>query len=201
MLGRKVYIANCASCHGADLKGVRGQYAPDLSDKATLFGSDNVDAEANQIFASDIETTTLYGIRADHPKTRKLSFMPSFGGRDPKQEGGYPTLTDAEIAGLADHLLALQGRASDRGSAARGKAMYATHCADCHGRDAKGNPGIGATDLTARKYLYGDDRASIAASIREGRKGTMPAYEATLSPARAKAVAWYLFSVWKDAKD
>ena len=68
-------------------------------------------------------------------------------------------------------------------------------------RDAKGNPGIGATDLTSKKYLYGNDRESIKASIREGRKGSMPAYEAKLSRAQIKAVSYYLFSVWENAKE
>ena len=179
-----------------------GQHAPDLSDKATLYGSENVDAEANQIFASDIETTVRYGIRADHPKTRNLSFMPSYGGKDPKQEGGYPTLGDREIGDLAEHVASLQGQVRDAASAARGKVLYASQgCHDCHGRDAKGNPGIGATDLTSKKDLYGSDRPSIAASIRDGRRGTMPAYEGKLSPAQTKAVAWYLFSAWERAKD
>ena len=80
-------------------------------------------------------------------------------------------------------------------------ALYASNCSDCHSRDTKGNPGIGATDLTSKKYLYGNDRASIKASIRESRKGSMPANVAKLSRAQIKAVSYYLFSVWENAKE
>lgn len=176
-------------------------HAPDLSARATLFGSDDLDSKPDQILASDIETTVRYGIRADHPRTRKLSFMPSFGGMDPRQEGGYPILGEAEIADLAEYLVVLQGQAGDRASAVRGNALFSAQgCSDCHARDAKGDPGIGATDLTSSRYLYGNDRQSIQVSIREGRKGRMPAYERALSPARIKAVSYYVFSIRESAK-
>ena len=201
-LGKKTYSENCADCHGRDLKGVVGKHASDLSDRATLYGSDNVDAGPNQIFASDMESIVRYGIRADHPKTRKLAVMPSFAGRDPKQEGGYPTLGERQISDLAEYLASLQGQQSEVAAAARGKALFGKGggCFDCHGMDAKGDPSIGSTDLSSAKYLYGSDRQSIAASIRDGRQGTMPSYEGTLTSARIKAVAYYLFSVWEQAQ-
>ncbi|HEV7441989.1 MAG TPA: c-type cytochrome [Steroidobacteraceae bacterium] len=201
-LGRKTYGENCVECHGRDLKGVDGRHAPDLSDRATLYGSDNVDAGPNQIFASDIEKTVRYGIRADHSKTRKLASMPSFARLDPKQEGGYPTLSEHQITDLAEYLASLQGQKHEVAAAARGKVLFGKDggCFDCHGMDAKGDPSIGSTDLSSANYLYGNDRLSIEASIREGRKGTMPSYEGKLTSARIKAVAYYLFSVWERAQ-
>ncbi len=201
-LGKKTYGENCAECHGQDLKGVVGKHAPDLSDRATLYGSDNVDAGPNQIFASDIESIVRYGIRADHPKTRKLAVMPSFSGRGPKQEGGYPTLSDHQIADLAEYLTSLQGQKHEAAATARGKALFGKGggCFDCHGMDAKGDPSIGSADLSSTKYLYGNDRLSIAASIHDGRQGLMPSYEGKLAPARIKAVSYYLFSAWEHAQ-
>jgi cytochrome c oxidase cbb3-type subunit 3 len=201
-LGKKTYSENCVDCHGRDLKGAVGAHAPDLSDRATLYGSDNVDAGPNQIFASDIETIVRYGIRADHPKTRKLAFMPSFAGLDRKQEGGYPTLSKRQITDLAEYLTSLQGQKHDVGAAARGKVLFGKDggCFDCHGQDAKGDPSIGSADLTSANYLYGSDRLSIVASIRGGRKGTMLSYEGKLTPAQIKAVSYYLFSVWEHAQ-
>ena len=199
-LGRKVYAANCVACHGAALKGVWGKHAPDLSDRAFLYGSDKVDLDPDVILASDIETTVRFGIRADHPKTRKLSFMPGYGGKDARQEGGYPTLSEQDIDDLAEYLVTLQGKAGDAARAARGKPQFMVQgCFDCHGRDAKGNPSIGATDLTSSKYLYGGDAAAIAASIRDGRKGTSPAFEGRLAADEIKAVAYYVFSAWERA--
>jgi cytochrome c oxidase cbb3-type subunit III len=201
-LGKMTYGENCVACHGPDLKGVAGKHAPDLSDRATLYGSDNVDAGPNQIFASDIESIVKYGIRADHPKTRKLAFMPSFAGLDPKQEGGYPTLNKRQITDLAEYLASLQGQKHEVAAAARGKALFGKGggCFDCHGQDAKGDPSIGSADLTSANYLYGSDRLSIVATIRGGRKGMMPAYEGKLTPAQIKAVSYYLFSVWEHAQ-
>jgi cytochrome c oxidase cbb3-type subunit 3 len=201
-LGRETYEKNCVACHGRDLNGAPGAHAPDLSDGATLYGSDNVDAGPNEIFASDIETTVRFGIRSDHPKTRKLAVMPSFAGLDPKQEGGYPKLGERQIADLAEYLLSLRGKKHDVAAAARGKVLFGKGggCFDCHGQDAKGDPSIGSADLTSSNYLYGSDRLSIVTSIRGGRKGTMPAYEGTLTPAQIKAVSYYLFSVWKHAQ-
>ncbi len=201
-LGKKTYGESCAACHGQDLKGVVGAHAPDLSDRATLYGSDNVDAGPNQIFASDIEKIVSYGIRADHPKTRQLAFMPSFAGLDPKQEGGYPKLGERQITDLADYLASLQGQKHEAAAAARGKAIFGKEggCFDCHGQDAKGDPSIGSTDLSSVNYLYGNDRLSIVTSIRGGRKGVMPAYEGKLTSARIKAVSYYLFSVWDGAQ-
>jgi cytochrome c oxidase cbb3-type subunit 3 len=200
--GEKTYSENCVGCHGRDLKGVVGMHAPDLSDRATLYGSDNVDAGPNQIFASDIETIVRYGIRADHPKTKKLAFMPSFAGLDAKQEGGYPTLSERQINDLAEYLVSLQGQKHEVAAAARGKVLFGKGggCFDCHGQDAKGDPSIGSADLTSANYLYGSDRLSIVASIRGGRKGTMPSYEGKLTPAQIKAVSYYLFSVWERAQ-
>ena len=200
-LGKQTYAAHCAACHGRDLKGSAGAHAPDLSDRATLYGSDNADAGPNEIFASDIEKTVRYGIRADHPKTRKLASMPSFGGLRPKQEGGYPTLRERQIADLTEYLVSLQGQKYDAAAAARGKGLFGKGggCFDCHGMDAKGDPSIGSTDLSSPKYLYGSDRGSIAASIRAGRGGTMASFEEKLTPAQIKAVSDYLFTAWQQA--
>ncbi len=202
-LGQKTYVEVCASCHGRDLKGIPGAHAPDLGDRAVLYGSDNVDAGPNEIFASDIEKTVRFGIRSDHPKTRRLAVMPSFAGLDPKQEGGYPKLGERQIADLAEYLISLRGKKHDVAAAARGKVLFGKGggCFDCHGQDAKGDPSIGSTDLTSPNYLYGSDRLSIVTSIRGGRKGTMPAFEGTLTPAQIKAVSYYLFSAWKHARE
>ena len=200
-MGRQTYANHCATCHGRDLKGAPGAHAPDLSDRATMYGSDNVDAGPNEIFASDIAKTVLYGIRADHPKTRKLAFMPSFGGQQPKQEGGYPTLNERQIRDLAEYLVSLQGLKHEAVATKRGQALFTKDagCFDCHGMDAKGDPSIGSSDLTSSKYLYGSDRGSIMTSIRAGRSGTMPPFEGKLTPAQVTSVSYYLFSTWQHA--
>src|SRR5262249_35842493 len=41
VLGRTVYEKSCASCHGADLKGVADQHTPDLTDAEWRFSGDD----------------------------------------------------------------------------------------------------------------------------------------------------------------
>lgn len=40
---------------------------------------------------------------------------------------------------------------------ARGEAVYAAHCASCHGADLKGAPGVPAPDLTDDYWLFGGE--------------------------------------------
>jgi len=48
----------------------------------------------------------------------------------------------------AHHVLSLSGLAHDSIRAARGKPLFAQNCAACHGAEGKGNPLLGAPDLT-----------------------------------------------------
>src|SRR5215475_4049231 len=41
-LGRAVYDKSCASCHGADLKGLPDQHTPDLTDAEWRFSGDDL---------------------------------------------------------------------------------------------------------------------------------------------------------------
>jgi cytochrome c oxidase cbb3-type subunit 3 len=71
----------------------------------------------------------------------------------------------AELAGRPDALSA-------------GRSLFATHCATCHGSDARGARGY--PNLTDEEWLWGGDPDSIVASIRGGRTGVMPGFAATL---------------------
>jgi len=42
LLGKKVYEKNCATCHGADLKGIPDQHTPDLTDGEWRFSGDDL---------------------------------------------------------------------------------------------------------------------------------------------------------------
>lgn len=192
--GRQVYLQHCASCHGADTKGLPARHAPGLTDRALLYASDNVDADAGQLFPSDIERTIRYGIRSAHPNSRNLASMPAFAARPGRHAGNYPTLNDGEIDDLVEYLSQLQGRRADTVRASRGMALFGNRggCFDCHGGSGTGDGAIGAPDLTSRHYLYGSDRAAVRASIRDGRKGVMPGYEGLLGAGEIKAAAYYL---------
>jgi len=76
----------------------------------------------------------------------------------------------------------------------RGRVRFAGICAACHGPDAKGNPLMGAPDLTDSYWLYGGDFDSIRESVAHGRQGMMPAHEPLIGTMRARLVAAWIFA-------
>ena len=100
--------------------------------------------------------------------------------------GGGENVTD-----VAHYVLSLSDSAHDSVRAARGKEKFAA-CAACHGADAKGNPALGAVDLTNKIWLYGGTVATIADTITKGRGGVMPAWKGLLTDAETHLVAAYV---------
>jgi cytochrome c oxidase cbb3-type subunit 3 len=204
-LGRKVYDKNCATCHGADLKGVPDQHTPDLTDADWRFSGDDLASGGNIKFPSDVEWTVRYGIRSDNPNARgleadMLAYDPQYRTEeDTKEFGSGRFLTPEEIEDVVEYILQISGQQADAARAARGNALFLDgskgNCFDCHGVDATGSDPIGSTNLTRKDlYLWGSDRASILESITRGRRGVMPAFEGTLKPEEIKAVSVYVFS-------
>src|SRR5262245_65541239 len=70
VLGRSIYEKSCASCHGADLKGVADQHTPDLTDAEWRFSGDDYQSGGVTKFPSDVEWTVSYGIRFGDPTAR-----------------------------------------------------------------------------------------------------------------------------------
>jgi cytochrome c oxidase cbb3-type subunit 3 len=80
-------------------------------------------------------------------------------------------------------------------AAARGAKLFASICAACHGADARGNPQLGAPDLTDEYWLYGRSRAAIRAGLDQGRNGSMPAHEPLIGATRARLAAAWVWSL------
>jgi len=76
-----------------------------------------------------------------------------------------------------------------------GAELYADNCASCHGETARGEPALGAPDLTDAIWLYGSDVADIAAQIRAPKHGVMPAWQARLGETTVKELAVYVHSL------
>lgn len=88
---------------------------------------------------------------------------------------------------------------ADPALAAAGKAHFEVLCVACHGSDGRGNPLLGAPDLTDGVWLYGGDGATILETIMAGRNGQMPAHDALIGEDRARlAAAWVLAQQRKD---
>lgn len=202
--GKEVYEANCAGCHGADMKGSAEQHVPDMTDKFWLYGG--VDIDAFKIAPSDIEYTVRYGIHdLDHKKTRNLADMPPFGeagraGLSQKELGELaeeqrPVLSADELNDLTSFILQASHQPTDEASAVRGKALYygKAACWDCHTYDLNGDVSIGSANLTLPDtWLYGTSRDKIFETIQMGRNGVSPAFEGKLSDSDIKAVALYV---------
>ena len=89
-------------------------------------------------------------------------------------------VTHWRYAQLQDRLLATapEAVAADpalvRFATAQARPLYAAHCAACHGPDMRGNPALGAPDLTDNVWLYGEGRLfdierTILYGIRSGQ--------------------------------
>ncbi len=70
--------------------------------------------------------------------------------------------------------------AVDPAARALGRGLFMNNCAGCHGADAQG--ALGFPNLADRDWLYGGTPETILASIRDGRAGQMPNFNAVLKP-------------------
>jgi cytochrome c oxidase cbb3-type subunit 3 len=186
---KPIYARQCASCHGADLKGDPARGVPSLADADWLYGEGRV---------AEIEKTVLYGIRSGNPKTWNLAEMPGFGKPVPAATYKTQPLRPQEIGDLVQYLRYVADKPADGAAAVRGVKLYTDkgQCFDCHGEDARGDPAIGAPNLTDDIWLYGDGSPkSVYDSIARGHHGACPAWARKLSPGEVRAMAVYLHTV------
>jgi cytochrome c oxidase cbb3-type subunit 3 len=188
--GRRVFVANCAVCHGAAGRGSTATGVPDLTDQDFLYGTGR---------ASEIEAIVLHGIRSADDKGWDLAWMPAYGQPVPYAREKLPSLSPGEIEELTSFLRAMNGAIGEAPTAvAAGSILFEGHggCWDCHGRDAQGDAAIGAPNLSDGRWLRGDgSRRDISRIIREGLHGVSPAFRGRLDASNARAVAVYVASL------
>ncbi len=164
-MGKRLFLTYCMQCHGSDAAGARG--FPNLTDNDWLYGGK----------PEDIVKTITDG--------RTSIGMPA-----------HAHLGDQKIAKLTQYVLSLSGRATDQAAAEEGKQLFTSAgCVGCHGVDAKGNQALGAPNLTDNIWLYGGSPKTIEKSIREGRKGVMPAHKKLLGEDKIHLLAAYVKSL------
>lgn len=112
----------------------------------------------------------------------------------------WASLGADNVKNLAQYVLSLSGTPHDAAKAAAGQPMFAT-CAACHGADGKGNPALGAPNLTDHVWLHGGSVADIEKTIGEGRQGHMPAWSPRLSDDQIRVVASYVYHLSHSAND
>ena len=164
-MGQRLFLNNCAQCHGSDAGGSRG--FPSLRDRDWLYGG--------------------------APEQIKTSIAQGRSGLMPPLAAAVGTPED--VRDVAAYVLSLSGRAHDGLRAQRGKPRFAATCAACHGADGKGNVQLGAPNLSDRIWLYGGSEAAIVETITRGRNGIMPAHQDLLGAAKVHLLAAYLLSL------
>jgi cytochrome c oxidase cbb3-type subunit 3 len=173
--GKTVFGDNCAACHGTGATGAKG--FPNLNDDDWLWGGT----------LEQIEQTIRYGARSGNAKAHEGQML-AFG-----KDG---VLKRDEIVTVANYVRLLAGLPTRQGYDAKaGAKIFAENCAACHGDNAKGNPDVGAPNLTDQIWLYGSDEATLIETITNGRSGVMPAWEGRLDPVTIKAMAVYVHSL------
>lgn len=131
------------------------------------------------------------------PESIKKSIL---DGRQGVMPAWGETLGDRGIAEVTAYVLSLSGRQADPALVEAGRQKFQTYCAACHGTEGKGNPIMGAPNLTDGIWLYGGSRAAIEESIRNGRKGRMPPHRALLGEEKAHLLAAYVWSLSRRAE-
>jgi cytochrome c oxidase cbb3-type subunit 3 len=157
-----------------------------LNNCATCHGSDGGGAPG---FPSLNDQDWLWGGDGDTVLTSIA------GGRNGVMPAWGPVLGDRGVEDMLSYVLGLSGRKLEAGDARAGARKYAELCAACHGADGRGNPQLGAPNLTDGIWLHGGSLAAVRDSITKGRSGAMPAHAERLGETRVKLLAAYVLSL------
>jgi len=147
------------------------------------------DAAGSRGFPNLTDTDWLYGgdpatIKATITEGRN-GIMPPFG----------PALGEQGTKDVAHYVMSLSGMAADSIRVERGKPLFAQTCAACHGAQGKGNPQLGAPNLSDKTWLYGAGETTIIETITRGRNNQMPAHKELLTPSKIHLLTAYVYSL------
>lgn len=164
-MGRRLFGDNCEACHGRSAKGNALIGAPNLTDKSWLYGDTGKDI-----------TTSIHNGRS--------GVMPA-----------WKALGEDNVNNLVQYVLSLSGRKHEASMAKAAEPTFKSTCAACHGADGKGNPAIGAPNLTDEFWLHGRTVADIHKTIHDGRQGHMPNWDERLTDSQIHVLAAYVYHI------
>lgn len=164
-IGQRLFLNNCAACHGSDAKGAKS--FPNLTDGDWIHGG-----------SPEKIVETITGGR---------------NGQMPALAAAVGTAEEARQ--VANYVLSLSGAGHNSIQAELGKAKFKAVCAACHGADGKGNQAIGAPNLSDKIWLHGWGEQFIVEMINKGKVNVMPAQNARLSEDQIRLVASYVWSL------
>jgi cytochrome c oxidase cbb3-type subunit 3 len=163
-LGERLFINNCAQCHGSDARGSKG--FPNLTDADWLHGGS--------------------------PEQIAQSIAQGRQGMMPPMAAAVGSADD--VRNVANYVLSLSGSPHDSIAAQIGRTKF-TACAACHGPGGKGNPALGAPNLSDRIWLHGWGEEAVVRMINEGKTNLMPAHAGRLSDAQIQVLAAYVWGL------
>jgi cytochrome c oxidase cbb3-type subunit III len=163
-VGERLFMNNCAQCHGSDARGSKG--FPNLADGDWLHGGS----------PDKIKETITKGRNGMMPP-----MAAAVGGAE-------------DVKNVAHYVLSLSNAPHDSLRAQLGKPKFAA-CAACHGMDGKGNPALGAPNLTDDIWLHGYGEQAIIGMITTGKTNQMPAQEEKLTPAQIHVLSGYVWGL------
>ncbi len=163
-IGERLFVNNCAGCHGSDARGSKG--FPNLTDSDWIYGGQ---------FETIVQTIA---------KGRQ-GVMPPMAAAVGSGE---------DVRNVANYVLSLSGSPHNSIAAQLGKAKFGA-CAACHGADGKGNPALGAPNLTDKVWLHGWGEDAIVAMVNNGKTNVMPQHESRLSAQQIRVLAAYVWGL------
>jgi len=170
-IGQRLFLNNCAACHGSDGRGNKG--FPNLTDADWLYGGD---------FDKVKETIT----------NGRHGVMPPMGAALGSPE---------DVRNVAQYVLSLSGKSNDSVAASLGKGKFgacaACHGNDGKGNQAVGAPNL--TDAVWL-HTRGANEKDIIGIINGGRDNQMPAQSAKLTPSQIHVLAAYVLSLSQKAQ-
>ncbi len=104
-------------------------------------------------------------------------------------------LGEQGVRDVTHYVLSLSGLTHDTLRSGRGQPLFQANCAVCHGPEGKGNPALGAPNLTDKTWLYGAGESSIITTVTKGRNGKMPAWGEFLGESKTHLVASYIYGL------
>ena len=165
-IGERLYINNCAQCHGSDAKGSKG--FPNLTlPVASRLATDSFDA---------VKATITNG---------RQGMMPPMAAAVGSSE---------DVKNVANYVLSLSGSAHNELAAQLGKPKFAA-CAACHGPDGKGNKALGAPNLTDKVWLHGWGEEAIVAMVNNGKTNVMPPQASRMTADQIHVLAAYVWNL------
>jgi cytochrome c oxidase cbb3-type subunit 3 len=172
-MGERIFLNNCAQCHGSDAGGAKGY--PNLRDHDWLYGGS---PEA-------IKTSIANGRNGVMPPQAA-----ALGGED-------------GVKNVVAYVRSLSKLTADPLRAQLGREKFAQICAACHGADGKGNQALGAPNLTDTVWLYGSSEAAMVETVTKGRgintlspgQSVMPAWKDVLGGDKTHLVAAFVWSL------